>query len=59
MAAENLFHRIDKVSVISHPPYDNPLKQLDSIGDYVTDLNYIQKAFKATLTKKEPLLPKD
>ncbi|CAK9882125.1 unnamed protein product [Sphagnum jensenii] len=59
MAAENLFHRIDKVSIISRPPYDNPLKQLDSIGDYVTDLNYIQKAFKATLTKKEPLLPKD
>lgn len=58
MAAENLFHRIDKMSVISRPPLEDPLKQLDAVGDYVTDLNYIQKAYKGT-PKKETPLPKD
>ena len=58
MAAENLFHRIDKMSVISRPPLEDALKQLDAVGDYITDLNYIQKAYKGT-TKKETPLPKD
>lgn len=46
MAAENLFWRIDKVSVISRPLQDNPIKNLDMVSDFVTDLNYIQKLFK-------------
>ncbi|KAG0554300.1 hypothetical protein KC19_12G080900 [Ceratodon purpureus] len=48
MAAENLFFRIDQVSVISRPLQDNPIKNLDMVSDFVTDLNYIQKLYKGT-----------
>jgi hypothetical protein len=46
MAAENLFFRIDKVSVIRRLLQDNPIKNLDMVSDFVTDLNYIQKILK-------------
>ncbi|KAL2634870.1 hypothetical protein R1flu_006349 [Riccia fluitans] len=53
MAAEYLFQRICKLSNISHFPYNNPLKQLDCVGDYISDLNYIIKAYKMMCIKKD------
>ncbi|CAM6111480.1 unnamed protein product [Calypogeia fissa] len=53
MAAENLFQRICKLSHISHFPYDDPLKQLDCVGDYISDLSYIIKQHKQIILKKE------
>lgn len=51
MAAENLFFRIDKVSVISRPLQDNPIKNLDMVADFITDLNHIQKIYKGAIVR--------
>jgi hypothetical protein len=51
MAAENLFYRVDKASIIARPVQDNPLKNLDMAGDFITDLAFIQKAYRIVLTK--------
>jgi len=51
MAAENLFYRIDKDSAIARPVQDNPLKNLDMVADYITDLSFIHKAYKVFLAK--------
>lgn len=59
MAAENLFQRIDKLSFISRPPHDDPIKQLDAVADYITDLNYIQKIYRGTPGKNQTPTSKD
>ncbi|XP_024357306.1 cilia- and flagella-associated protein 73 isoform X1 [Physcomitrium patens] len=46
IAAENLFFRADKVSIISRPAKENPLKNLDMVSDFITDLNHVHKLYK-------------
>ncbi|KAH7291965.1 hypothetical protein KP509_29G044200 [Ceratopteris richardii] len=38
MAAENLFSRVCRCSTINHPDHTSPLRQLDVVGDYITDI---------------------
>ncbi|XP_024516016.1 cilia- and flagella-associated protein 73 [Selaginella moellendorffii] len=55
MAAENLFGRVCHNSRINHVPQSSPLRQLDVVGDYVSDTNAIIKAVKAGALKKDEL----
>lgn len=48
MAAENIFCRACQCSRINHPPHTSPLKQLDVVGDYITDINYVIKSYKGS-----------
>ncbi|KAG0623835.1 hypothetical protein M758_3G205800 [Ceratodon purpureus] len=58
MAAENLFYRIDKASIIARPVQDNPIKNLDMAADFITDLAFIQKAYRLELAKKQTPTPR-
>eukprot|EP00250_Pteridium_aquilinum_P007152 c16934_g1_i1 orf=441-785(+) len=48
MAAENLFSRVCHRSTINHPDHTSPLKQLDVVGDYITDINQIIRTYKGS-----------
>ncbi|MCO5578975.1 hypothetical protein L7F22_032826 [Adiantum nelumboides] len=48
MAAENLFSRVCHRSTINHPEHISPLKQLDVVGDYITDINQIIRTYKGS-----------
>ncbi|EFJ12624.1 hypothetical protein SELMODRAFT_425324 [Selaginella moellendorffii] len=56
MAAENLFGRVCHNSRINHVPQSSPLRQLDVVGDYVSDTNAIIKAVKAGALKKDEVV---
>jgi hypothetical protein len=43
MSTDNLYNRCRQRSHIGHQPEDNPLKQLESIGNYVSDLMVVCK----------------
>ena len=58
MAAENLFYRADKASIIARPVQDNPIKNLDMAADFITDLAFVQKAYRLDLAKKATTTPK-
>ncbi|KAH7428139.1 hypothetical protein KP509_10G077600 [Ceratopteris richardii] len=48
MAADNLFSRVCHCSRISHPVHTNSLKQLDVVGDYITDINQIIRTYRGS-----------
>lgn len=54
MATENLFARCIQRSKVNHPPFTSPVEQLSVIGDFMTDLAFTIKQFRAGQGKKEP-----
>nr|PNR28372.1 hypothetical protein PHYPA_028964 [Physcomitrium patens] len=50
IAAANLLFRISRKSTISQPLTKNPIKNMDVVANFITDLAYIHKAYN----KKEP-----
>ncbi|KAF8059972.1 FAP73 [Scenedesmus sp. PABB004] len=47
LAADNVFNRCRQRSHIAHPPETHPLQQLDTIGNFVSDLQAICKRGRA------------
>ncbi|GAX82119.1 hypothetical protein CEUSTIGMA_g9547.t1 [Chlamydomonas eustigma] len=52
LSTDNIFNRCRGRSKIAYPPESNPLQQLDVVGNYVSDLGAIIKAYRAEQQKK-------